>query len=304
MPQTYPEGPRITVTATLKQPVTIARRLSDLTYQRMWADRIFAKGSPEQVAGGAARFQKSESIFPDRDPQEQSPRAERPRASMDTNLHEALVKEYGLEVPINDLAVRRNQIDLIPRGTQKIANAIVRYVDAVAVNAFLADGDVPTTSGSDWGTAGRVFTDLAGAKKAMRETGEGYEADTLILHEEQALNLMTDEKFQAAMPREASVNPAMTGEIAPFYGLRNIVVVSTSALAGKAILCQSGIVGTIADEAVDPSEGWSTHQPEVGAPIHAKVYREEKGSDQIIAGARWAACWIAEPKAAFILTGI
>ena len=82
MPVTYPGGgPQISVEALLKQPRLIARSLTDLTSHRFAADALLAKGTPEQVASGAAIFQRSESIFPNGEPEEVMPRSEYPRTS-------------------------------------------------------------------------------------------------------------------------------------------------------------------------------------------------------------------------------
>jgi hypothetical protein len=302
---TYPlGGPNITVAALLKQPRLMARRLSDLVKDDYIADRVLMRGTPDQVAGGVARYQRAESRFLNRDPETTAIRTEFPRATWSEDLRTAAVEQHGLEVPINGLSIRRNQLDQVQRALVKLANSIVDYVDGLMLSAFLADADVNTAAGSGWDTEGQVFVDVATAMKVIRQEGEGYKADTLIIHEDQHLDLMSDEKVQAAMPREAMVNPAMTGRIAPFLGLRQIHVTNNSLLQGKAIVCQSGVVGTIADEQVDPEEGYTSYQPEVGPPIHVMMYEEKPSSDKIVRGARWPAMWIAEPGAAYVITGI
>ncbi len=304
---TYPQGgPSVTMYPLLKQPRLLARRLSDLGWNRYIADHIFARGSSDSVAGGGARFQRSEAIFPDRDPLEVATRAEFPRAGWTEDVREAFVHQYGLEIPINGLSIRRNQIDQLDRALIKLSNAIVRFVDNVMVDTFLTDSVVQAKkiTGADWATDGRAFTDLAVAMKQIREENEGYNPDFLIIHEDQHLDLMTDQLLQASMPRESQVNPTMTGMVAPFFGLRSIYLTSDAKLAGKAIVGQTNMVGTIADEAVDPAEGYSSYQPQVGPPIHTKVYPEVHSDDWIVRGARWPAMWIAEPGACRLLEGI
>ena len=304
---TYPQGgPSVTMYPLLKQPALIARRLADLNYQRYIADRIFMRGTPEQVAGGGSRYQVAESIFPNRDAEEVATRANFPRATWTETISEATVQQFGLEIPINGLAIRRNQMDQMQRGMLKLSNAIVKLVDSTMVAAFLANGTVTSNAitGAGWDTDGRAMTDIATALKEIREENEGYNADFAIIHEDQHLDLMTDALLQASMPRESQVNPTMTGMVAPFMGLRNIYVTSDSNLQGKAIVGQSGMIGTIADEAVDPAEGYSTYQPQVGAPIHVKVYPEVGSDDWVIRGVRWPAMWIAEPGACRLITSI
>jgi hypothetical protein len=302
---TYPlGGPTITVAALLKQPRLLARRLSDLVHERYIADRILMKGSADSVAGGVARYQRAESKFLDRSAETTSIRTEFPRASWSEDLRTAVVEQHGLEVPINGLSIRRNQLDQMNRALVKLSNSVVDYVDNLMVSAFLADPDIPHITGAGWDTDGRVFTDIAAGISAIRTQNQGYSADTLVIHEDQHLDLMSDLVLQGAMPREASVNPTMTGRVAPFLGLRSIYVTGDPQLAGKAILMQGGIVGTIADEQVDPQEGYTTYTPEVGPPISVMVYEEKHSSDHIVRAARWPAMWIAEPGAARVIDSI
>lgn len=305
---TYPMGgPTYTVSAMLKQPRLIARRISDLSYERFISDLILARGTADQVAGGMARYQRAESKFLNRDPKTTGVRTEFPRAGWTEDLREAAVEQHGLEVPINGMTIRRSAMDQMQRAQIKLANSIVRFVDGLMVDAFLNDPDIEELPGSGWDVDGRAFVDVATALKLVREENEGYAADTMIIHEDQHLDLLTDEKLQAAMPRESVVNPQMTGRVAPFAGLSRIFVTADPKLQGKAIILQSGMVGTIADELPVAEEGYSTYVPQGvqnAAPISVMVYDEKPSSDKIIRGARWPAIWIAEPGAARVLTGI
>lgn len=301
---TYPSGgPQVTVDIMLKQPKLLARRLSDLTYNRYVADRILMKGSPDSVEGGVARFQRAESIFTDRPAETTAGRTEFPRASWSEDILTAVVQQHGLEVPINGLSIRRNQIDQVQRALVKLSNSIVDYVDGLAMTMILTDASVGTFAGAAWTTAGRVFTDVGNALKVIRENNQGYNPDTLLINEATHLTLMSDLQLQASMPRESQVNPWMTGKVAPFLGLSQVLI-TNKIPSGKAIVCEAGMLGTIADEAVDPSEGYSTYTPQVGPSISTMVYDEVKFSDKIVRGARWPAMWIAEPGAAQIITSI
>lgn len=302
---TYPSGgPTYTVSAMLKQPRLQARRISDLTHDRFISDLILARGNAEQVAGGVARYQRAESKFANRDPKTTATRTEFPRATWTEDLRTAAVEQHGLEIPINGLTIRRSAMDQMERAQLKLANSLVRFVDGLMVDAFLADPDIDTLTGAGWDTDGRAFLDVATARKVIREENEGYDADVMVIHEDQHLDLLTDEKLQAAMPRESVVNPQMTGMVAPFAGLSRIYVTADTRLQGKAIVMQSKVVGTIADEMPVAEEGYSTYQPQVGPPVHVKVYDENPSSDKIVRAVRWPAIWIAEPGAARIIESI
>lgn len=310
MPPLAPTSPQLSVDVLLKNPEIIRRRLTDLTLKRFVADKVFMKGSPEQVAGGGARYQRTEAIYFDGTapgPVEQvGIRAEFPRAGWSETVLEAAVKAYGLEFPINDLAVRRNSMDMVERGLVKLANSIVRFVDAQAMTLLTDTVTNPLqtfAAGGDWTTAATdIIFDLNRARQAIETQEEGYVADTVIVNDAQFADLLNDQAIRDSMPRETRDSFVQTGVLPNLLGFD---IIRTARLtAGKVVVMNSKIAGTIADEA--PTEGgYSAYQPaDPGqAPIWTKQYREENHSDTIVRGVRWPAMWIAEPAAIVVITG-
>lgn len=326
MPVGYPgSGVTITVEALLKQPRLLARRLTDLVYQRFIADRIFAQGTADQVAGGAALYQRSESIFPTGAAEEVGVRSEYPRTAWTEAVLAAIVRKYGLEVPIADEAQRRNAMDVIARAQRKLANAVVKFVDTQAMTLLTTDSAVLTGAASgDWTTAATdIISDIAGARKAIFDQNEGYDPDTIIVNPAQELDLITDVDIRNALPREGSAPQpaALTGRAVPILGLTQVL--STPQLsAGTVIILSSGVAGTIADEAPLAGEGYATYRPGGPAPgaapfpavsgnpgaavfptIYVKVYREDSSDESIVRAARFPAMWLSEPKSVYKLTG-
>lgn len=309
MPVTYPGGgPAITVEALLRQPRLLARQLTDLTSKRFIADKMFARGSSDQVAGGAALFQRSEAIFPRDSAEEVGVRSGYPRTTWTEALFTAAVKKYGLEVPIADEARRRNALDQVDRAMRKIANSLAKFVDSIAM-ALLYDttqGIQTMAASGDWTTAATdIISDLANARALIANVDEGYEADTLVVHPNQELDLIIDLDIRNALPREgSSPNPAVqTGRAAPILGLRQILV-SNSVTAGSPLVLESRVVGTIADEAPLPEENYQSYAtgPNM-ASVYVKTYREENTDETIVRGARFPAMWLAEPQAVVKITG-
>jgi hypothetical protein len=223
-----------------------------------------------------------------------------------------MVRKYGLEVPITDEAKRRNMLDYVARGQRKLANAIVKFVDTLAMSLLLTDSNVITsTASADWTTAGTdIIADIAGWKKLIYDRDEGYEPDTLIVNPAQELDLISDKDIRDALPREnGGSSSVITGRAVPILGLRQILV--TPALtAGTVIIAEAGMVGTIADELPGSDEGYTTYAPGMAAeggnpyaPIYVKTYREDNRDRTIVRGARFPAMWLAEPKAALRATG-
>lgn len=302
---TYPDdSPNLTVEALLEQPDILARRLSDIVNYRYVADRVFARGTSDQVAGGSARYQRSESIFPDRNVEALGIRSEYPRTGWSEQVLTAAVKKYGLEVPLAIEAIRRNQLDQLDRALIKLGNAMVKFVDGVAMTMLLTDTDVLTGAASgDWSTAATdIISDVAVARQAVENQNEGYVVDTMIVNPAQELDLLKDADIRASLPREGS-NFVSTGAVGPFMGLRQILV-SPSLTAGTVLFGSAGIVGTIADEAPDAGEGYAQNEVVDGAaPVYVKVYDETHTDSRVVRAVRWPAMWLAEPKAMYKLTG-
>jgi hypothetical protein len=317
---TYPGGQVvINVDTALQQPNIIARALTDLAYQRFVADRIFARGTADQVRGGAAVFQRAEAIFPDRTAAEVGVRARWPRSGWTPgDLFAALVHKWGLEVPIADEVRRRNAIDQMARAQRKLANAVVQFVDQQAMLTIINDAAINTyASPGLWSnTATDKILGIATARNAINNVDLGYTADTLIINPAQELQLLVDANVRGALPREVNPNNPLgnsiiTGQAVPILGLRQILVTNQIA-AGTALLCNAGVIGSIADEEPLADEGYvsydagATNAQIPGTPprIWVKTYREEGTDETIVRGARFPAMWVSEPKAATYMTGL
>lgn len=302
---TYPGSAEMTVDALLKRPQVILRSLTDLVNKRFVADKIFQRGSGDQVAGGLALYQRSESIYPDRDVEEVGVRAEFPMTGWSEQLMSAFVKKYGLEVPISFESARRNQIDMVSRGQRKLANAVVKSVDTLAMTLLTTDTDVLTSAASgDWSTAATdIVADIATMRKGIYDQDEGYEPDTLIVNPAQELDLINDKDIRDALPRESNANAVTTGQAAPILGLKQILV-TPRLTAGTVLLVSAKIAGTIADENPAAGEGYTSYSPGPGfAPVHMKIRRDDDHDEWIVRAARFPAMWLSEPKSVYKLTG-
>jgi hypothetical protein len=302
---TYPGGPEMTVDALLATPRVLLRDLTDLEEFHFVADNIFARGTADQIAGGVAWYQRSESIFPNRDPEEVGVRSEFPRAAWSEEVRSAFVKKYGLEVPISFEAARRNQIDMVTRAQRKLANALVKSVDSLAMTLLTTDPDVPTTTASgDWSTAATsIVADLANARKAIADQNEGYNPNTLVVNPAQELDLLLDAEIRDALPRESQNTAIQQGRPVPILGFTQVLV-TPWLTAGTVLVLQQKVIGTIADESPAGNEGYTTYSPGAGrAPLYMKIRRDDDHDDWIVRVLRLPAMWLSEPKAAFKITG-
>ena len=312
---TYPQqsgaATQVTIDILMKQPQRIARDLVNLVSKRLIADRLFVRGSAEQVRGGAMQYQQAESIYLDTDPTEEiAAGADWPRATWTEAALSALVKQYGLEVLITNLMIRRHQIDQVTRAERKLANNIVRFVDtkAFALLEDLAQGQNTQASAAAWSIAGTdIITEVAKAQESIETADNGYsgfQGATMVLNTSKRDDLLNNTVLRAALPREARDQQVSTGMMAPFLGLKEILF-SSRITSTKAIVIDTTVAGTIADEPPDPSEGFQSYDPGPAfAPIYVKVYEHPESKGKVIAAGRWPAMAITDPKAFTVITGI
>ncbi|MGH8984918.1 MAG: hypothetical protein ACRDY6_13730 [Acidimicrobiia bacterium] len=309
MPGTYANSPTLTVQALLKQPQRISRDLTNLVVKRLVADRLFVRGTPQQVAGGAMQYQESESIYMDRDPEEIAERGDWPRTGYAEAIKEERVRQYGFEHPISNLSIRRNQMDRVTRGERKLANSLVRFIDTKAMALLETHAGIQTNaSAAAWTIAGTdVIAEVGEAQEMIETQDEGYdgfEGATLVLHTKRRDDLLNNTALRAALPREVQDSQIRTGMMAPFLGVREILF-TPRVTETVALLMDTGVAGTIADEQPDPREGWSAYDPGPGfAPIHVMVYEEKQPKGQVIAAGRWPAMALTDPKAVVKITGV
>lgn len=306
-------SPTQTVQVLLKNPEILSRDLVNLVYKRLITDKLCVKGSPEQVAGGAMRYQELESIFVDDDPVEIAEGADFPLTDWSETTKSALVKQYGFGVRITNLSIRRNQRDMVERGLRKLANRLVKYIDTKTVTAL---GDTTTypaiqtqTASAAWATVSTdIIADIASAQSKLETKDNGYagfDGATLVLNTAKRDALLNNTGLRAALPRETMNGQIQSGMVAPFLGLKEILFTPQVA-TGTALLLDTGTAATIADETADPTEGWASFDPGPGfSPIHVKVEDDGKPSvhKRIYAG-RWPAIAVVQPDAIVKITGL
>lgn len=308
---TYADSPNLTVKANLKQPTRISRAVASLAAKRFVADRIFTRGSEDQVRGGAMQYEQSESIYLDtpQDVEEIAERGDWPRAGWSEQIFSELVHQYGLEVPLSNLAIRRNARDQLVRAQLKLANMLVRFVDTKAMTLLTTHASIQTQAASALWTnvATNIHSDVGAALEKLDILDEGFDLDAavLIINPRRVDDLVNNTALANRLPREVRDSSIATGRAAPFMGLREII--TTNQLAqDKALVVIPRICGTIADERPDPEEGFQAYQPDGGdfAPIWVKVYPENRPKDTIIAAGRWPAMALVEPRAIVRIDGV
>jgi hypothetical protein len=310
MPALQSTATQLTVQALLQQPQLLSRALVTLMTKRLIADRLFVRGSSDQVAGGAMRYQELENIYVDDDPDEIAEGADFPITDWSEVVKTAPVKQYGFSSRITNLAIRRNQRDMVARAQVKLANRIVKFIDTKAMATLEGNASINTQAASAlWTTAGTDIIGDVGKSQELIEVQDngyaGFDGATLVLHTNRRDDLLNNTGLRAALPRESQEQQVKTGLMAPFLGLKEILF-TPQITATVALLIDTSMAGTIADERPDSSEGWVAYDPGPGfAPVYVKV--SPHGSPPIhklISAGRWPAMAVMEPKSITKITGV
>ncbi len=306
-------SPTLTVSVLLKQPELLSRELVNLVNKRLITDRICVHGSAGQVAGGAMRYQELESIYTDDSPVEVAEGADFPLTDWSETAKTAPVRQFGFAVRVTNLAIRRNQRDMVDRGMRKLANQLVKYIDTQALaelqNTTKYTGIQTDSTSASWGTVGTdIIADIGKFQEKLETKDNGYSGfsgATLILNTGHRDALLNNTGLRAALPRETQTGQIQSGMVAPFLGLKEILF-TPQIVSGTALLLDTDVAATIADEQADPSEGWVSYDPGPGfQPIYVKV--EDDGKPAVhkrVSAGRWPAIAVVQPDAIVKITGL
>lgn len=279
----------ITMDLFLRNPSRVQRVMQDLASQRFIADTLYSAGDAQ---GGSVIYDRvsEQDLYTQREIEEIAPGSEFPNVGgADTEPLVAKVAKRGGQVQISYEAVRRNNRDMVQRNLTKLRNTIVKKHDAIAVDTLIADADVLTDPVvKKWNDAtSDPFADLAAAVSDIEQQDLGYTADLVLINPQERFTLLTHKEIREALPREnVAVNPVLSGQLAGLCGIANWVV-SNRVPAGKVIIANSKIVGSMRDEMA----------------LYTRVIDKPEVETWIVQAARVSVPVITDPKAAKVLTG-
>lgn len=281
-------GNAITVDLFLRDPVRVQRTIEQLANLRFVADVIFSAGPA--IPGGSMIYDQitdQGQIFLDRDVQEIEPGGDFPILNaLEQGPLVAIAKKYGGEVFLTYEEIRRDRRDVLGRRLTQLRNTIVRKVDRLAMAALRAAPIIAQAASADWSTASTdIVRDLAVAKNAISRLELGYMADTVLIHDDQELDLVTDKDIRDALPRERDNGLIRTGNVGRLMGLDFITTSQVS--AGEVIVLQRKVAGGISDE----------------VPLYTKPIDDERKERTYLHGARIPAIYVTDPKAVVRITG-
>lgn len=292
--QSFPPAPptistdTLSVSVYLQTPTRVHRVINDLTLNRFIADKLLSPGP--RVTGGAVVYDQvtQGDFFLARDVQKIRPGMEYPTLT-DTmpTPKVAPIDKWGGQVFITDEDRDRNAVDVFVRETRKLANTIVKRVDAIAI-ATLAAAPINTFTGASWASASgdTMIANLVDATMLINNPDMGYVADLVILNPAQFNALLKNNNFRLALQAFSPESILRMGLIGTFLGMT--FAQSNRVPAGTAYIAASGMVGSIADE----------------VPLSTNVYREEGQDVTYVKSGRRFTVYITDPKAAVAVVGL
>jgi hypothetical protein len=284
-------GDIMSVSVLLNSPPLVQRTIEELTESRFVTPQIFGRG-PDTTAGAVAYDQvTANDRFLSRDVSKIAPGAEFPLGTdeMPTPLI-AAVDKWGERVKIPLEAELRNNSGLTRRAFKKIANTIVRKVDAVGIAALQAAPTLDYTFDATWGSSDidAIMEGLIEARLKSTKTEMGYHLDTVLLNNTQASRLLvaamaTSKKLLGEQAQEGLVRNGFIGRILDFD------IYATEAIAeNHGWFLEKGVVGDISDE----------------RPLNTTSYYRPENESWYVQGSRSFVPYVTDPLAAVELIGI
>jgi len=295
------DGPRLTVSAIIKQPTLIPARMRSLLANQFITDSLLR--SLPRTTSGAYIYEEGTPLFADGDAAIVEEFGEIPYITGSVGERKvAVTVKRALALRISQEMVNRNDIDKVNKQQTQIKNTMIRTWDNAFFGALLNHPDVPTIAATAaWSAVGaKIRTDIAEATAVIEEATfpgqtENYydfSPNTLVIGRATRTDLIQSDDFAKAYT-DALVTeaPAYTGTLpGQFVGLNILVSRTLDRLApGKALLLEAKTIGGIGDE-----------RPTSTTPLYEDKPRESWRSDTV----RQSAIVIDQPKAGIWITGV
>lgn len=296
----YSDGPRITVNALLKDPLTIPALILDMTQNEFIVDSVLRPGG--NAPSGAVRYSESTPMFADDFPEVRPEFGEVPVVPTSLGLPRVVfAHERAMAIMVSDEMRRRQTVDPVTRQLMQVKNTMVYSWNSAFYSAVVANASIQTLAVTNtWASAAATIrADIAQAMFLVENSNVvspsgltqwfGFEADTLIINHGTKNTLLQSNTFAAPYVGDiASENLLYTGTL-PQKIMNLDVMVSRQVPAGNAIVMQRRRAGFIADEL-----------PFIAGPLYRDEPRKTFRSDT----QRASAIGLDQPLAICLLSGV
>lgn len=300
------DGPQITVSELIKNPLFIPTKLLEMLEGTFLAEQVFRNAGGND--SGVVTYRQNDPLFLDTDLQDLAEFGEIPIGA--TSLGDprvAFATKRGIGVRVSKEMVDENAIDLVNKQMIGVKNTFLRGND-VAFRALASDPSVPVTAvPATWSTTGKPRSDVmraieaissaapSGLPASQADTYFGFDADTMIMHPSQLINLAENTNFNYVYNGNvADQAPDLTGKLPTLLFGLNVVLARTWPL-NRVLVCQKDVFGFYSD--TRPLQ-FTALYPEGGGPNGGP--RETWRSD----ATQKRALGIDQPKAAMWLNGV
>lgn len=254
------DGPRITVDALLKDPLTVPALILDMTKNEFIVDAVLR--SAGMTASGAVRYAESTPLYADDTPEIRAEFGEVPVVPTSVGIPRVVfTHERAMAIMVSDEMRRRQLIDPVTRQLQQVKNTMVWSWNSAFYSAVVANAGIQTLAVSNaWASSNATIrADIANAVYLIENANInspisglpqylGFEADTMIINHGTKNTLLQSSSFAAPYIGDiASENLQYTG-ILPNRIFNLDVLVSRQIPVGNAIVMQRQRSGFIADE--------------------------------------------------------
>jgi hypothetical protein len=295
------DGPRVTVDALLKDPLTIPALILDMVQNEFIVDSVLRAGG--LATSGAVRYQESTPLYADDVPEIRAEFAEVPVVPTSVGIPRVVfTHERAMAIMVSDEMRRRQVIDPVTRQLQQVKNTMTWSWNQAFFSAVVANAGIQTLAVSNpWASSNATIRgDIANGVYLVENASVGspitglssylgFEADTMIINHGTKNTLLQSSSFAAPYIGDiASENLQYTG-VLPNKIFNLDVMVSRQIPAGNAIIMQRNRCGFIADE----------------LPFQASpIYRDEPRKTQRSDTQRSSAIGLDQPLALVLLSGI
>jgi hypothetical protein len=295
------DGPRITVDALLKDPLTIPALILDMTQNEFIVDAVLRNGGLAE--SGAVRYAESTPLYADDTPEIRAEFAEVPVVPTSVGIPRVVFShERAMAIMVSDEMRRRQVVDPVTRQLQQVRNTMTWSWNSAFYSAVAANAGIQTLAVSNaWASSNATIrADIANAVYLVENASIsssisglaqylGFEADTMIINHATKNTLLQSSSFAAPYIGDiASENLQYTG-VLPNKVFNLDVMVSRQVPTGNAIVMQRQRCGFIADEL-----------PMVASPLYRDEPRKSSRSDV----QRASAIGLDQPLSIVLISGI
>jgi hypothetical protein len=253
------DGPRVTVSDLLKDPLVIPSLILDMTKNEFIVDAVLRNGGA--APSGAVRYSESTPLYADDVPEIRAEFGEVPVVPTSVGIPRVVFShERAMAISVSDEMLRRQAIDPVTRQLTQVRNTMLYSWNAAFYSAVVANAGIQTLAVSNaWASSNATIRgDIANSVYLIENASVtssigfnsflGFEADTMIINHATKNTLLQSSSFAAPYIGDiASENLQYTG-VLPNRIFNLDVLVSRQIPTGNAIVMQRQRCGFIADE--------------------------------------------------------